>query len=454
MSMGEIDYPNPGSHWWLVLLEGIVAVIVGIFLITNPASTLIFLVTFLGIYWLVTGVLNLITLFWNRSQWGWKLFTGIVGIIAGLLIIQNPLISTLVVPATFALVLGFLGLVIGIGQLIQAFRGGGWGVGVLGAVSILLGFLLIARPLVAGLTLAFLMGFLLVLGGILAFIAAFSLRSLSKHYKEEEARAAHAVEQAGSTVPGTAPLTGDFMAGVAGAGAAGVVSMDTAKRMDEDISDVAGAAHGHRRAAGEDIAGDVATGAAGVAGAGMDAARQTDEDISDVAGAGMDTAERMGEDVVGGVTGALIGNVNPLDTQEMAKFKYPLEYLEGIGPAYADKLKAIGIVNCLDLIKAGSTAKGRNEIVQKSGINGDLILEWVNHVDLYRIQGVGSEYADLLEASGVDTVVELAQRNPANLFEKLNSINQEKHLVRQLPIQSQVENWVAQANELPRVITY
>ena len=83
MSMGEIDYPNPGSHWWLVLLEGIVAVIVGIFLITNPASTLIFLVTFLGIYWLVTGVINLITLFWNRSQWGWKLFTGIVGIIAG-----------------------------------------------------------------------------------------------------------------------------------------------------------------------------------------------------------------------------------------------------------------------------------------------------------------------------------------------------------------------------------
>ena len=303
-------------------------------------------------------------------------------------------------------------------------------------MSILLGFLLIIRPLVAGLTLAFLMGFLLVLGGILAFIAAFSLRSLSKHYKEEEARAAYAVEQAGSTVPGTAPRTGDFMAGVAGAGAAGVVSMDTAKRMDEEI------------------AGDVATGAAGVAGAGMDAAQRTDEDISDVAGAGMDTAGRMGEDVVGGETGALIGNVNPLDTQEMAKFKYPLEYLEGIGPVYADKLKAIGIVNCLDLFKAGSTAKGRNEIGQKSGINGDLILEWVNHVDLYRIQGVGSEYADLLEASGVDTVVELAQRNPANLFEKLNSVNLEKHLVRKLPTQSQVENWVAQAKELPRVITY
>jgi predicted flap endonuclease-1-like 5' DNA nuclease len=138
----------------------------------------------------------------------------------------------------------------------------------------------------------------------------------------------------------------------------------------------------------------------------------------------------------------------------MAKYHRHLEYIEGVGPAYAEKLNAIGIYSCLDLIKAGNTARGRSEIAEKSGINAGLILEWINHVDLYRIKGVGSEYADLLEASGVDTVVELAQRNPASLFERLNSVNLEKHLARRLPTLSQVDDWVAQAKGLPRVVTY
>lgn len=150
----------------------------------------------------------------------------------------------------------------------------------------------------------------------------------------------------------------------------------------------------------------------------------------------------------------LTGNVDPADAAEMAKFKYPLEYVEGIGPAYAEKLKAIGLVTCLDLLKAGSTRKGRGEIAEKSAISNSLILEWVNHVDLYRIKGVGSEYADLLEAAGVDTVVELALRNPANLFEKMNEVNADKNLVRKLPTQTQVKNWVSQAKNLPRVVTF
>jgi predicted flap endonuclease-1-like 5' DNA nuclease len=150
----------------------------------------------------------------------------------------------------------------------------------------------------------------------------------------------------------------------------------------------------------------------------------------------------------------LTGNVDASDVEEMAKFKHPLEYVEGIGPAYAAKLKAIGLVTCLDLLKAGASRKGREEIVAKSGIAGSLILKWVNHVDLYRIKGVGSEYADLLEVAGVDTVVELAQRNPANLFEKMLETNTEKKLVRRTPVQTQVDDWVAQAKTLPRVITY
>jgi len=128
--------------------------------------------------------------------------------------------------------------------------------------------------------------------------------------------------------------------------------------------------------------------------------------------------------------------------------------VEGIGPIFAEKLKAIGLVSCLDFLKAGATRKGREEIVGKTRISSKLILKWVNHIDLYRIKGVGSEYADLLEAGGVDTVVELAQRNPANLFEKMNQMNATKELVRKLPTAAQVEDWVVQAKGLKRVVSY
>jgi predicted RNA-binding protein with RPS1 domain len=131
-----------------------------------------------------------------------------------------------------------------------------------------------------------------------------------------------------------------------------------------------------------------------------------------------------------------------------------LEYVEGIGPAYAEKLQAIGINTTDELLQAGASVSGRNELIEKTGISGSLILTWINHCDLFRINGVGSEYADLLEAAGVDTVVELAQRNAANLCEKLVAVNEEKNLVRKLPIQSDVEDWVEQAKDLPRIINY
>ena len=140
--------------------------------------------------------------------------------------------------------------------------------------------------------------------------------------------------------------------------------------------------------------------------------------------------------------------------EEMAKFSYSLEYVEGIGPTYAEELKGIGIVTPLDLLKGGASPKGRAEIAEKSGISGKLILEWVNHCDLYRIKGFGSEWADLLEEAGVDTVVELALRNPQNLFDKIAAVNEEKNLVRQTPTLGQVEDWVAQAKNLPRVVNY
>ena len=128
--------------------------------------------------------------------------------------------------------------------------------------------------------------------------------------------------------------------------------------------------------------------------------------------------------------------------------------IEGIGEVYAQKLSDAEIKTTNALLKHGATQKGRKEIAENSGISETLILEWVNHVDLFRIKGVFEEYADLLEEAGVDTVKELAQRNPENLYKKLVKVNEQKKLVRQLPGKSQVENWVAQAKQLDRAVFY
>ena len=131
-----------------------------------------------------------------------------------------------------------------------------------------------------------------------------------------------------------------------------------------------------------------------------------------------------------------------------------LEYVEGIGPKYAKDLRKVGVRSTGDLLKKGATPKGRDIIARDSGVSKTLILEWVNHVDLFRIKGVGEEYSDLLEEAGVDTVVELAQRNTANLYSAILETNARKKLVRQTPSQKMVNNWVSQAKKLPRVIQY
>jgi len=128
--------------------------------------------------------------------------------------------------------------------------------------------------------------------------------------------------------------------------------------------------------------------------------------------------------------------------------------VEGIGKTYAEKLKEIGIRSTDALLEKGSTPKGRKEIAEKAGISPKLVLEWVNHVDLFRIKGVQEEYADLLEEAGVDTVPELAQRKPENLRKKMLEVNEQKKLVRQLPSEKQVADWVKQAKKLPRRIKY
>jgi predicted flap endonuclease-1-like 5' DNA nuclease len=128
--------------------------------------------------------------------------------------------------------------------------------------------------------------------------------------------------------------------------------------------------------------------------------------------------------------------------------------IEGIGEVYAGKLKAAGVGSADALLKAGAAAKGRQELAEKSGISETLILEWVNHTDLFRIKGVGEEYADLLEEAGVDSVPELAHRRADHLLQKMTEVNAEKKLVRRLPVLSQVVSWVEQAKKLPRLVTH
>lgn len=131
-----------------------------------------------------------------------------------------------------------------------------------------------------------------------------------------------------------------------------------------------------------------------------------------------------------------------------------LTEVEGIGETYAAKLAEAGIATTEALLEQGATPKGRTTIAEKTGISGKLVLKWVNRVDLFRIKGIGEEYADLLEIGGVDTVPDLARRNPENLYQKLVEVNEQRKLVRKVPALSQVNGWIEQAKELPRVVTY
>ncbi len=128
--------------------------------------------------------------------------------------------------------------------------------------------------------------------------------------------------------------------------------------------------------------------------------------------------------------------------------------IEGIGPAYAKKLTKAGIRSVEALLKNGATPKDRKELAEKSGIDQTLILEWTNRADLFRIKGIGSQYSDLLEKAGVDTVVELAKRVPAKLYAKMVEVNKAKNLVNGMPGVKQVESWIDQAKNLPRAVKY
>jgi nucleotidyltransferase/DNA polymerase involved in DNA repair len=135
---------------------------------------------------------------------------------------------------------------------------------------------------------------------------------------------------------------------------------------------------------------------------------------------------------------------------------YKIEDIEGIGASHGAKLRKNGVKSVGMLLKKGCDRKGRKKLSEATGIDDSLILKWVNKADLCRVRGVGSEYAELLEKAGVDTVKELRNRNPKNLYEKMAEVNSAggRPLVRQLPGKKRVESWVSHAKELEPVLTY
>jgi predicted flap endonuclease-1-like 5' DNA nuclease len=132
-----------------------------------------------------------------------------------------------------------------------------------------------------------------------------------------------------------------------------------------------------------------------------------------------------------------------------------IEDVEGIGPAFAEKLAAAGVSTTDALLDRAATSTGRDRLSEETGISERLILEWVNHADLMRIDGVGSEYADLLEAAGVDSCAELARRNAANLattFQELDAAR--PNVVRQVPSEATIAGWIEQADRLAKVVSH
>lgn len=133
---------------------------------------------------------------------------------------------------------------------------------------------------------------------------------------------------------------------------------------------------------------------------------------------------------------------------------YKIEEIEGIGGAYAEKLAQAGVTTTGQLLDCGKTPTGRDELAERTGISRKLILKWVNHADLFRIKGVAGQFAELLEAAGVDTVKELRHRVPANLYAKLVETNDAKNLCNRVPSEKEIERMVEQAKDLPPVVEY
>jgi uncharacterized membrane protein HdeD (DUF308 family) len=157
-------------------VEGIVVALFGLLLLVAPGASLLFLVELLGIYLLIAGIFRIIGIFLDSSSWGWKLAAAILCLIAGLVVLSNPLWSTTLASTWLIIFVGFLAMVQGAAGLIVAFQGGGWGMGVLSVLGILLGLILVINPLIGVAALTFILAIFMLIGGVGAIIQAFRMR--------------------------------------------------------------------------------------------------------------------------------------------------------------------------------------------------------------------------------------------------------------------------------------
>lgn len=170
--------PQQSSIWWVFLLQGIAGILLGLMLLTAPAATLVTLVTFLGFYWIVSGVLSLVQMFVDRTvPWIWSLLIGLVSVAAGVLVVKHPLVAALTVPTLIVLVFGIEGIVIGILELIGGFSGGGVGSFIRGIFNLIIGVLLLSAPMAAALAVPLVFGILLILQGGALVALAFRVKS-------------------------------------------------------------------------------------------------------------------------------------------------------------------------------------------------------------------------------------------------------------------------------------
>ena len=170
--------PQKSEIWWLFLLQGFAGIILGLMLVTQPGATIVALTTFLGFYWLITGLLGLVQVFVDRSTpWIWSLLSGLVGILAGLFVLRHPLVAALTVPTVIVIILGIQGLAMGVLQIIGGFKGGGIGPFILGGINVLVGILLLGSPIAAALAVPIVFGVLLLIQGAGLIVLAFRARA-------------------------------------------------------------------------------------------------------------------------------------------------------------------------------------------------------------------------------------------------------------------------------------
>lgn len=175
--MTTLDTTHSASHkhdlaWWLILSQGIVSIIIGLLFLLAPNTTILVMVQLLGVYWLVNGVLSLVSISVDRYLWGWKLFSGVIGVLAGIYIIQHPALNAILIPTLIVTLLGIQGIIFGVLYLFQAFKGLGWGTAILGVLSILLGIFLISSPLFVVRWIFIILGVVNLVGGFVSVLFA------------------------------------------------------------------------------------------------------------------------------------------------------------------------------------------------------------------------------------------------------------------------------------------